>query len=122
MTSSPFLRRRHRHPYFSKEEFAYDAEEDLYCCPAGEVLLPRTNNKARRLTVYKANAGTCEACELNRNARTTRRAAGAALLPGDIRRPGPLLPGNLLFEKTLPKRRVLVEPISEAELHEIRRI
>jgi hypothetical protein len=51
-------------PYFSKEEFAYDAEEDLYRCPAREVLLPRTKNKARRLTVYKAKAGTCEACNL----------------------------------------------------------
>jgi transposase len=51
-------------PFFSKEEFAYDAEEDLYRCPAGEILLPRTNNRARRLTVYKATAGTCEACEL----------------------------------------------------------
>jgi hypothetical protein len=29
---------------FSKEEFSYDAEEDLYGCPAGEVLLPRANN------------------------------------------------------------------------------
>ena len=52
-------------PYFSKEEFAYDdAEGDLYRCPAREVLLPRTKNKARRLTVYKAKAGTCEACNL----------------------------------------------------------
>jgi uncharacterized protein (UPF0179 family) len=29
------------------------------CAEAG-----RTKNKARRLTVYKAKAGTCEACKL----------------------------------------------------------
>jgi hypothetical protein len=28
-------------PYFSKEEFAYDAEGDLYRCPAREVLCSR---------------------------------------------------------------------------------
>jgi transposase len=40
-------------PYFSKEEFVYDVEGDLYRCPAGEALYPRTKNEARRLTVYK---------------------------------------------------------------------
>ena len=29
-------------PYFSKEEFAYDPEQDLYQCPAGKVLRPKT--------------------------------------------------------------------------------
>src|SRR5215213_2591751 len=51
-------------PYFSKEEFAYDPERDIYHCPVGEILRPRASNRVRRLTVYKAKIGTCERCEL----------------------------------------------------------
>jgi len=34
-------------PFFSKEEFSYDTEEDLYRCPAGEVLLPRAKKQGK---------------------------------------------------------------------------
>ena len=99
-------------PFFGKEEFAYDAEEDLYRCPAGEVLLPRTNNKARRLTVYKAGAGTCERCELR--ARCTENKTGRQVLRyfdeayvDRVR----AYRGTFPYEKALRKRRVWVEPL-----------
>jgi hypothetical protein len=83
-------------PFFSKEEFSYDAEEDLYRCPAGEVLLPRAKNKARKLTVYKAKATTCEACELRPKCHGQQdRPPSAPLLRGGLRRSGPLLPRDL---------------------------
>lgn len=98
--------------YFSKEEFAYDAERDLYRCPAGEVLLPRTNNEARRLTVYKAEAGTCEACELS--PRCTENKTGRQVLRyfeeayvDRVR----AYRGTFPYEKALRKRRVWVEPL-----------
>src|SRR5215208_6924742 len=34
-------------PYFSKEEFVYDPHQDLYQCPAGKVLRPKTFKAAR---------------------------------------------------------------------------
>jgi hypothetical protein len=83
-------------PFFSKEEFSYDTEEDLYRCPAGEVLLPRAKNKARKLTVYKAKATTCEACELRPKCHGQQdRPPSAPLLRGGLRRSGPLLPRDL---------------------------
>jgi transposase len=111
-------------PFFSKEEFAYDTEEDLYRCPAGEVLLPRTNNKARRLTVYKARAGTCEACEL-RPECTTNKTGRQVLRYFDERYVDRVRSYRCTFpyEKALRKRRVWVEPLfAEAkDLHGMRR-
>jgi transposase len=99
-------------PYFSKEEFAYDPEHNLYQCPAGEILLPRTNNEARRLTIYKAKAGACGACELR--PRCTENKTGRQVLRyfdevyvdrvRGYRRTFP-------YEKALRKRRVWVEPL-----------
>ncbi len=99
-------------PYFSKEEFAYDAERDLYKCPAGETLLPRTDNKARHLTVYKPDAGTCEACELrprcteNKTGRQVLRYYDEAYVDR-VR----AYRGTFPYEKALRKRRVWVEPL-----------
>jgi transposase len=111
-------------PYFSKELFAYDPERDLYRCPAGETLLPRTKNKARRLSVYKANAGTCEACELrprcteNKTGRQVLRYFGEAYVDR-VR----AYRGTFPYEKALRKRRVWVEPLfAEAkDRHGLRR-
>ena len=99
-------------PYFSKEEFAYDAEEDLYRCPAGEILRPRATNKAGRLTTYKAQAGTCEACELrprctdNKTGRQVLRYFGERYVDR-VR----AYRGTFTYEKALRKRRVWVEPL-----------
>jgi hypothetical protein len=44
--------------YFSKEEFAYDPKQDLYRCPVGEILRPKTFRAARNQVVYKTESGT----------------------------------------------------------------
>jgi transposase len=111
-------------PYFSKEEFAYDAEADLYRCPAGEILRPRATNKVRRLTIYKARAGTCEACELrpkctdNKTGRQVLRYFDEAHVDR-VRS----YRGTFPYEKALRKRRVWVEPLfAEAkDRHGLRR-
>src|SRR5215204_6281104 len=111
-------------PFFSKEEFAYDPQRDLYRCPAGETLLPRTKNKARHLTVYKANAGTCEACELR--PRCTENKTGRQVLryfdEAYVERVRAYR-GTFPYEKALRKRRVWVEPLfAEAkDFHGLRR-
>jgi len=99
-------------PYFSKEEFAYDAGRDLYRCPAGQPLRPRANNKARRLTVYKAEKGICDACELrprctdNKTGRQILRYFDEAYVDR-VR----AYRGTFPYEKALRKRRVWVEPL-----------
>ena len=103
--------------------FAYDPERDLYRCPA-ETLLPGTKNKARRLSVYKANAGTCEACELrprcteNKTGRQVLRYFDEAYVDR-VR----AYRGTFPYEKALRKRRVWVEPLfAEAkDRHGLRR-
>jgi transposase len=98
--------------YFSKEEFAYDPEEDLYRCPAGEVLLPRTKNKARRLTIYKTKVGTCEACKLKPKC-TENKTGRQVLRYFDERYVDRVRTyrGTFPYEKALRKRRVWVEPL-----------
>jgi len=49
---------------FSDEAFAYDPVNDLYRCPAGQVLKPRRMHPLRRTTEYKAPARACAACAL----------------------------------------------------------
>src|SRR5215204_6229491 len=49
-------------PYFSKEEFAYDPELNIYQCPAGEILTPKTFRTARNQVIYKTEPGTCDPC------------------------------------------------------------
>jgi hypothetical protein len=51
-------------PYFGKEEFAYDPQRDLYQCPAGEILRPKTFRAARNQVLYKAEPGTCNSCSM----------------------------------------------------------
>jgi hypothetical protein len=54
---------------FSREDFAYDQEHDLYVCPAGKVLSSTgtlVNDGATLL--YRASKHDCDACELSENA------------------------------------------------------
>jgi Na+-translocating ferredoxin:NAD+ oxidoreductase RnfC subunit len=49
---------------FGDEVFAYDPVNDLYRCPAGQLLKPRRMHPLRRTIEYKAPARVCGACVL----------------------------------------------------------
>jgi transposase len=52
---------------FSHEDFAYDAEENAYRCPAGALLKPINgfkNNGGRREILYVSRKSVCNACPL----------------------------------------------------------
>ena len=51
-------------PYFSKEEFAYYSELNIYQCPAGEVLMPKTFRTTRNQVIYKTEPGRCDSCSM----------------------------------------------------------
>jgi transposase len=111
-------------PYFSKEEFAYDPEQDLYRCPAGEILRPKTSNTARNQIVYKAEPGTCDSCSL-RPQCTDNKSGRQVLRHHDERYVDRVKSyrGTFSYEKALRKRRVWVEPLfAEAkDWHGLRR-
>ncbi len=98
--------------YFSKEEFVYDPEQNLYRCPAGQTLRRYSDHAARRLTKYKADGTICAACSLrpqcteSKNGREVLRYYDedyVDLVKG--------YRGTFPYEKALRKRRVWVEPL-----------
>ena len=99
-------------PFFGKDEFTYDPKGDLYACPWGELLAPRTRNVARSLISYRAKAGTCNACSL-RSDCTTSKTGRQILLHFDEKYVDRVkgYRGTFLYEKALRKRRVWVEPL-----------
>jgi transposase len=64
-----------RDGFFSKEVFRYQADRDVFVCPAGAALSPRHFGKSRdNVKVDYTNRAACKACELKpRCTRTFRR-------------------------------------------------
>ena len=64
---------------FMADEFKYDSARDVYVCPAGRDLKPRTIHKNRQQTEYMAAKNECAACPLrekctkSKTARTVMR-------------------------------------------------
>ena len=53
-----------RGPFFSKNEFAYEAEKDVYICPQGETLHRQGHDYKERSIRYAAMPSACNACPL----------------------------------------------------------
>ena len=49
---------------FGDEAFTYDPVQNIYHCPAGQILKPRRVHPVRRTLEYKAPARVCAACGL----------------------------------------------------------
>jgi len=49
---------------FPKEAFSYDAVNDIFICPAGQILKRRKYYKKRKHYEYKASPKTCNNCKL----------------------------------------------------------
>jgi transposase/uncharacterized protein (UPF0179 family) len=64
---------------FSQHQFQYDAQNDVYRCPAGNILKPRTLHKSRQSRDYAAPKKVCSVCSLreqctkNKSGRTVKR-------------------------------------------------
>ena len=62
-----------RTPYFRQEDFHYDAERDVYICPAGKELhfcQRQTTERSRR---YRARAKDCNHCPLKAECTTSKQ-------------------------------------------------
>lgn len=102
---------------FGREDFTYDPKEDVYVCPAGELLRPLGKKKneeerERKVTTYRAMASSCKTCQLRSRCTSDK-------LGGNLRR-GPLegyldrvrsYAGTHSYEKALRKRKVWIEPL-----------
>jgi Transposase DDE domain len=54
-----------RNGYFRKDEFCYDAQQDAYICPAGQILTPIRKGKLREMKkIDYGNLAACRACTL----------------------------------------------------------
>jgi hypothetical protein len=100
-------------PYFSKEEFAYDPHQDLYRCPAGEILRPKTFRAARNQILYKTEPGTCTSCSMRAQCTDNNNTGRQVLRHRDERYVDRVKSyrGTFAYEKALRKRRVWVEPL-----------
>ncbi|NDV89466.1 IS1182 family transposase [Aurantimonas aggregata] len=54
-----------REGFFTKDEFRYDREKDVYICPAGQTLSPRYESRSRdNLKIDYCNRDACRACPM----------------------------------------------------------
>jgi transposase len=114
-----------RTPFFGKGKFSYDAEQDAYRCPQGQ-LLPRRKTKDTEAEVrYRADAAVCNACLIQASCtasdrgRMVHRAFSEEYLD--------TVRGHHeteAYQKAMRKRKVWVEPLfAEAkEWHGLRRL
>jgi len=102
----------HRTAYFSSQEFQYDAERDLYVCPAGKELhyfAPHSTERSRR---YRARAKDCNHCPLK--AQCTPGKQGRSLcrsVEEDTLDRVRAYASTEPYKKALRKRSVWVEPL-----------
>jgi transposase len=114
--------------YFRKSEFAYDAEKDLYLCPAGETLRALGDSQdilsRGKVVTYRARGSVCAECSLkprcttNKNGRSLRRSSKDEYI--DLVR---TYMETKPYRKAIRKRKVWIEPLfAEGKLwHGMRR-
>ena len=62
---------------FPKEAFIYDADNDVFICPAGQILKMRKYFRKRKHYEYAAPASTCSSCQLRK--KCTKSKTGRTL-------------------------------------------
>jgi transposase len=101
-----------RTPFFRQEDFQYDAERDVYVCPAGKELhfcQRQTTERSRR---YRARAKDCNHCPLK--AKCTTSTQGRSLCRSVDEQYLDRVRGyhsTEAYKKALRKRQVWVEPL-----------
>lgn len=60
-----------REGFFPKDDFRYDPDQDVFICPAGQMLSPRHYGKSRdNVKIDYANRGACKLCALRSRCTT----------------------------------------------------
>jgi len=114
-----------RTPFFGKGEFIYEAEQDAYRCPQGQLLPRRKTKYTEDEVVYRAKAATCNNCSVKAtctasdHGRIVHRSFYEEYLD-KVRSYHTTEP----YQKAMRKRKVWVEPLfAEAkDWHGLRRL
>jgi transposase len=101
-----------RTPYYGASKFRYDAEQDVYCCPAGALLRHRNTKYTEGVVVYQAPAERCNACPLKAacTASDQGRLVHRSLLAAYLDRVRAYHQTES-YRKAMRKRQVWVEPL-----------
>jgi transposase len=102
----------HRRPFYGQDDFAYDANRDVYYCPAGHVLARERIKHTEGVVVYRANATTCNTCPLK--AECTESSRGRIVhrsLYADYLEKVQAYHATEAYKKAMRKRQVWVEPL-----------
>ena len=113
-----------RPAFFAQADFIYDAERDEYACPQHHLLKRETAKYGEEVVVYRAHAGTCNACPMkakcteSQQGRIVHRSFFADYLD-KVRG----YHATEAYQKAMRKRKIWVEPLfAEAkEWHGLRR-
>ena len=114
----------HRRPFFGQDDFAYDAAQDAYRCPAGHLLARERIKHTESVIVYRADSATCNACPLK--VECTESSRGRIIHRSLYAEYLEKVRGYHMteaYQKAMRKRQVWVEPLfAEAKLwHGLRR-
>ena len=102
----------HRTEFLSSKEFTYDAERDLYVCPAGKELHYFAAHSTERSRRYRAYPKDCNHCPLKAQCTTGKQGRSLCRSVDEdtldrVRAYQPTEP----YKKALRKRQVWVEPL-----------
>ena len=105
-------RGQHNMGYYGLAQFTYDASQDLYRCPQGQVLRPAYRMEGTQEIQYRADAATCNACPVK--AQCTESPRGRHVHRSFFADYVERVKGyqqTLAYQKALNKRKVWVEPL-----------
>ena len=102
----------HRTPFYGKQRFSYDADQDQYHCPNGTILPRRKTKYTERVIVYQADAETCNACPRKAKCTDTERGrmVNRSFDEAYLERVRSYQETEA-YKKALRKRKVWVEPL-----------
>ncbi len=111
--------------YFGASKFTYDAEQDHYVCPSGQILRRTHTFQATQRVQYRAQASICRTCPLRAQCtpgETSARSVVRSFGQDYIERVR-AYQSTSAYQKALRKRQVWVEPLfaEGKQWHQMRR-
>jgi IS5 family transposase len=98
--------------FYSRDQFHYDSQQNIYICPEGHPLTKQGQYKANRSYVYRGKTAICNtcpvkaACTTNKRGRTIHR----SFFQNELDRAAELRETEV-YHKAMRKRQVWVEPM-----------
>jgi transposase len=113
-----------RPAFFGPDDFAYEAETDMYRCPEGNALRRETAKYGEEVVVYRGDPATCNACPVKSACTTSThgRIVHRSFYADDLDKVRSYH-ATEAYQKAMRKRQVWVEPLfAEAkDWHGLRR-